>query len=106
MSEPKIPLGVLISGICMGAKSEQDGDYTNHRLFIKVGERLNEVGETESIIEAITLFGADVQTRIQQANELKGKHIAVPVIRRPARRDLRSAYMQNIPTRNSHLQLV
>jgi hypothetical protein len=101
--KPQLPSGVLISGICMGAETTVDGNYTNHNLYIKVGERQNEVQETQSIIETVSLFGDSLNALMERANALKGKHVVIPVYRAPARRDLRDAYMRNSLTRNSQI---
>jgi hypothetical protein len=101
--KPQLPSGFLISGICMGAETTVDGNYTNHNLYIKVGERKNEVQETQSIIETVSLFGDSLNALMERANALKGKHIVIPVYRSPARRDLRDAYMRNSLTRNSQI---
>jgi len=101
-----LPTGLLVSGICMGSATTQDGDFTNNNIFIKVGERENEIGEKESVIETVSVFGDDMQRLMQNANALKGKKVVMAINRRPARRDLQSAFMRNSINRSTVITLV
>lgn len=101
-----IPSGVLISGICMGHLHEEDNGYKNDYVVIKVGERQNEIGEKQSILERVSLFGDNLAEFISKANAAKGKHVMIAVNRAPARRDLRDAFMRNSLNRSSQIQVV
>jgi len=105
-NQNQVPSGVLISGICMGARTEQDGDYINNDIIVKVGSRLNEAGEEVSNIELISLYGDDIDKIMQEANAAKGKHVLIPVIRRPARRDLQNSRMRNSRNRDTAVRVI
>lgn len=107
MSEQKqIPTGLVISGICKGYASESNNGYTNEFILIKVGERTNEIGEQESILERVSIFGDNKQQLIDKANAMKDKHVMIAINRAPARRDIRDAYMRNTINRRSELLTV
>jgi len=101
-----LPLGFLISGICMGSETKQDGVYINNNIYIKVGERPNEVGEMVSQIETVSVFGDNLEQFMSRAQALKGKHVTMTINRQPARNDLRNTFMRNSINRQSVLSLV
>jgi len=107
MSEnTKLPMGLILSGICMGSETTQDGAFTNNNIYIKVGERDNEVGEKVSIIETVSVFGDNLQQMMSNAQALKGKHVTISINRSPARKELRNAFMRNSINRQSTLTMV
>ena len=98
-----IPTGLIVSGICKGHLQETNNGYTNDYILIKVGERINEIGEAESIIERVNLFGNNKQQFIDRANHLKDKHVMIAINRAPAARNIRDAFMRNTINRRSEL---
>ena len=105
MSE-QLPKWLLLSGICKGVKTVTENGYTNTDLFIKVGEFQNEIGEMQSLIERVSLFGDNVNTLMEKTNKAMDKHIVIAINRRPAKKDLRDAFMRNSINRQSDIAVL
>jgi hypothetical protein len=102
-NKQQFPSGILISGICMGFKSETQNGFTNNDIVIKTGETVNDAGETVSRTERVSCYGDNLPQLMQSAERLKGKHVVIQVFRNPAKRELREAFMRNSISRSSQL---
>jgi len=101
-----IPNGLLISGICKGAKTETNNGFTNTDLLIVTGSRFNELGEEQPVVQRVSLFGDNMQELISKANSAIDKQIVISVNRQPAKKDLRDAFMRNSINRQSDVLVV
>lgn len=101
-----LPQGVLISGICKGSRTTQSGDYTNNDIGISV-QIPDGYGGFNEQVENVSVFGSRKDELMNRANELKGKHVVISVLRRAMKSERTgNAYLnQSIHTESQLISL-
>lgn len=102
----KLPQGVLISGICKGAKNEPYNGRDNWYIGFDI-QATDSYGQPTTALEEVAIFGDNQQALIDKANQSVGKHCVISVIKRSMKSDRTgNAYMRTTINRNSQILVI
>lgn len=107
MSEqPKLPQGVLLSGICKGVREEPYNGNLNYYVGFDV-ETVDRYGQKQAAVEEVSVFGENAEQILTKAKQSVGKHCVMSVIKRAMKSQrTQNAYMRTMIHRNSQLLVI
>jgi len=101
-NKPKLPQGVLVSGICKGVREEIYNNQTNYYLGLDVVSN-DQYGQQSSTVEEVSIFGDNLQDLVTKARSAVGKHCVVAVNKTAQLSQRGRAYMRTNIARNSQI---
>lgn len=69
--------GISITGILMGYRSENSGQFTNHYIGVQVAEMSGDYGQIEHVIHDIEIYKDHLNYVPQSCNQLQGKMVRI-----------------------------
>lgn len=104
-NKPKLPQGVLVSGIVQGIREDIYNDRTTYYLGLGCVSK-NDYGQEKTDLEEIRLSGDNLQQLVDKAKVSIGKHCIVPVEKRALKSNAGNAYMRTNIVRDGQLMIV
>ena len=101
-NKPKLPQGVLVSGICKGVREDIYNGQTNYYLGLDVVSN-DQYGQQSSTVEEISIFGDNLNELVTKARASVGKHCVIAVNKTAQLSQRGRAYMRTNIARDSQI---